>query len=835
MAYLDENGLEHFWGKIKDRVSSAVAPKADDADVLHKTGTETVSGEKVFSGIQTTAAGNETALMVIKDATLVKGETPATNHYLSLGFIDSTGDSYAQDVSSRLGVVEYKSPSEADPRSCMQLVDFGFDDDNSALLQVGHDKDSIQYATAPATSDDRTNSTDIITRGYMEASEWNWQKTKKASMVTFKPVPESDLEPVVDFMFTETPPAEGDKGPDNPSTIAGVSQAKITRCGKNLCPIDKFYIGSSTGLTVSANTTDGYISISGTASTSVSIYLRNVSGKNSVFASNIILRGKTYTFSLSGDAPSGVALNLFVKATEASAWTARVNVTSGHSRTYTIPATTYDAILRIDIASETTLDCKCYAQVEEGATSTPFEPYEETDYTIQLGDTYYGGSLDVATGVMTVTYSGMVLDGTENWMAGATGSYNNYTLAISPNAKSVPRLENCTHFLAEGNLSTDTEHFYATGGGVHFFSSKPDLASWKSWLASQSQAGTPVVFTYFIDPFTVQLTPIQIRSLPAIDKYEPRINTIYTDQEAVQVGYQRYVDEDNLVHKTGNETIAGEKIFSNRLILHGTLNISGNDVYIITGSAQNRYYLCRFTNLANKTSYDSSSICSAVLGLQVNNSDIPVALYNQINTNGNVYNIFRHNHVSGSDTAQFVFASWVGRYEGAVYCTVDNKYKLGDSNFRWTAVYAATGSINTSDERLKTEIAPLPDNVLDAWEGVEWKQFKFTDSVDEKGLDAARLHAGAVAQSIDAAFSAAGLDAGRYGFFCHDSWEAKEAEYDENGSLLNSPREAGDRYSLRYEEALCMEAAYMRRENARLKKRVADLEERLAALELKIS
>lgn len=47
--------------------------------------------------------------------------------------------------------------------------------------------------------------------------------------------------------------------------------------------------------------------------------------------------------------------------------------------------------------------------------------------------------------------------------------------------------------------------------------------------------------------------------------------------------------------------------------------------------------------------------------------------------------------------------------------------------------------------------------------------------------------------------------------------------------------EAGNEYSIRYEEALCMEAAYQRRENARLKKRIADLEERLAALELKAS
>ena len=71
--------------------------------------------------------------------------------------------------------------------------------------------------------------------------------------------------------------------------------------------------------------------------------------------------------------------------------------------------------------------------------------------------------------------------------------------------------------------------------------------AYSNWVASQYSNGTPVTFAYAVaTPFTVQLTPTQIRSLSALDKYEPRINTVYTDQEAVQVGYQRYFDESRL-------------------------------------------------------------------------------------------------------------------------------------------------------------------------------------------------------------------------------------------------------------------------------------------------
>lgn len=181
----------------------------------------------------------------------------------------------------------------------------------------------------------------------------------------------------------------------------------------------------------------------------------------------------------------------------------------------------------------------------------------------------------------------------------------------------------------------------------------------------------------------------------------------------------------------------------------------------------------------------------------------------------------------------------------------DNKWTLGDGTYRWKQLYASTATINTSDERFKASIASVPDEVLDAWGDVGWVQFRFVDAVAEKG-DAARLHGGLIAQRIDAAFRARGLDASAYGLFCYDEWDAvdrdesvevKPAVLDDAGNVAEPAVveerhvhvDAGDMYSLRYEEAFSMEAAYMRRENALLKKRVSDLEERLAALELKVS
>lgn len=154
----------------------------------------------------------------------------------------------------------------------------------------------------------------------------------------------------------------------------------------------------------------------------------------------------------------------------------------------------------------------------------------------------------------------------------------------------------------------------------------------------------------------------------------------------------------------------------------------------------------------------------------------------------------------------------------------------------------------TSDQRLKTKLESIPDEVLDAWEDVEWGQFRYLEAVAEKGGNA-RLHSGLVSQQVQKAFSGRGLDACAYGLVCHETRDAVDEDvvvetcpaytgedgvfHPEEKTTEHRHEDAVDLWMIRYAEALCMEASYMRRENARLKKRVADLEDRLAALELR--
>lgn len=129
----------------------------------------------------------------------------------------------------------------------------------------------------------------------------------------------------------------------------------------------------------------------------------------------------------------------------------------------------------------------------------------------------------------------------------------------------------------------------------------------------------------------------------------------------------------------------------------------------------------------------------------------------------------------------------------------------------------------TSDRDYKTDIEPIPDCVLDAWATIEYSQFRLNDSVLLKGDDA-RTHVGNIAQEVRDAFVMAGIDPFKYGLLCYDEWPEELEVIGENGEVEREYQAAGKRYSLRYEEALALEAALMRRTTRRLEQRLAALE-----------
>lgn len=149
----------------------------------------------------------------------------------------------------------------------------------------------------------------------------------------------------------------------------------------------------------------------------------------------------------------------------------------------------------------------------------------------------------------------------------------------------------------------------------------------------------------------------------------------------------------------------------------------------------------------------------------------------------------------------------------------DNGYALGSASRRWSVVYSATGAINTSDKRFKTNIRKISEaekKVAKKLKGMLCA-FQMKDAVKEKGEENARVHFGIIAQDVIKAFEKEGLNPNRYALFCYDKWEAeyepitkeieveytteediyepilKEVQIDEDGKMVTKFVDTGER------------------------------------------
>jgi hypothetical protein len=186
----------------------------------------------------------------------------------------------------------------------------------------------------------------------------------------------------------------------------------------------------------------------------------------------------------------------------------------------------------------------------------------------------------------------------------------------------------------------------------------------------------------------------------------------------------------------------------------------------------------------------------------------------------------------------------------------DNAIDLGALGVRFDDIYATNGTIQTSDFNEKQDIASLTATEMLVGKRLSglFKTFRWKDSVASNPN--ARTHTGTIAQDVQSAFTAEGLDAGDYSLFISNTWwehdvdvpavEAVAEVTDEDGNVTTEAVEAVDAYTrtdtyetedeapegatgktrlgIRYPELLSFVAAYN-------EQRFASIEARLTALE----
>jgi predicted ABC-type ATPase len=131
--------------------------------------------------------------------------------------------------------------------------------------------------------------------------------------------------------------------------------------------------------------------------------------------------------------------------------------------------------------------------------------------------------------------------------------------------------------------------------------------------------------------------------------------------------------------------------------------------------------------------------------------------------------------IMGRSTDSGIFFGTNNIYPFRTSGVSDDTIDIGHPSYRFDDIYATNGTIQTSDRNEKQDIAELTDaeqRVAVAAKGL-LRKFRWKTAVAKKG-DEARTHFGIIAQDLQAAFAAEGLDAGDYAMFISSTWTDEE-------------------------------------------------------------
>ena len=359
-----------------------------------------------------------------------------------------------------------------------------------------------------------------------------------------------------------------------------------------------------------------------------------------------------------------------------------------------------------------------------------------------------------------------------------------------------------------------------------------------------------------------------------IHAMNPTSPKLTLERDSTSLADNNVVGEIAMAHKDSND--AGTAV---RIVGRAEGTAGGVGLAFSTGTPTSIAERMRIDSSGNvlvgKTSTSFSTAGSGILsdgeGQFVRSGNAPINA-KRLSTAGNIIGLYRDSVNVGSIGTWGSTGLYIGSpsatdaylYFGNSYVAPsttagfrDNAIDLGNGSARFDDIYATNTAITTSDATEKQDIASLTATEMLVGKRISalFKTFRWKDKVVEKG-DNARTHTGVIAQDVQAAFTAEGLDAGDYALFISSTgWEtqtevpaveAVEEVTDEDGNVTTEAVEAKDAYTrtdtydteaeapegatsktrlgIRYPELLSFVAAYN-------EQRFASIEARLTALE----
>ena len=214
--------------------------------------------------------------------------------------------------------------------------------------------------------------------------EWGQTETKSGSIVSF----EGDETTAIKSLTAQIVPKQsgsGDPSPSNVRPISGWDAVNVNKTGKNLLNhILTTRTVNGTTFTVNA---DKSITISGTPTARVRVSI----------SSGIVADGNVAKYFSTGGMPSGTRIYCREVQNGSTSYP-----TISPNANMPVGAVFDSLAIEVNTSFDGTA-FTIYPMVEVGTSATTYEPYQGTTYPISLGQTVYGGTLEVMSGKLTIT------------------------------------------------------------------------------------------------------------------------------------------------------------------------------------------------------------------------------------------------------------------------------------------------------------------------------------------------------------------------------------------------------------------------------------------------
>lgn len=348
--------------------------------------------------------------------------------------------------------------------------------------------------------------------------------------VTCEPVAGYPLGVVASWEPTQA--GEGEPSPDNIRPISGRDAVKVERCGRNLIkPIWKSK--SESGISYIVN--DDYsITIRGTAT--ARSYIKFFDSK---FGESLV--DGTYTLCTLTNLPAGTSV--LAGHYDGTAYVGNIaGISPGKNHVTFAAKGVHSLDAYIDTKAGATVDTTVYLMLVPGSTPPiAYTPYRGDTLALALPSTIYGGSLDAVTGEGEHKWGLVTFDGSEAWTIGGLAADKRDWYYVSPKIvdaiNEMPKSGNeiCSHYPHYDVSNNNTGKGCAlvwSAFRVRWGDIIPENTdAWKSYLAAQAAAGTPVQIAYKLKT----PTPITATGNGTIMPLEGETNTIMTDADGVSV------------------------------------------------------------------------------------------------------------------------------------------------------------------------------------------------------------------------------------------------------------------------------------------------------------